>query len=130
MYTHARQFPHLAGLDDARIREVVIRGMGRRPGLVCIHRLFRAAVMIGMVLATALLARLSSLELGMILLLVGAVATAIVLSWNLVWVHTILYRVTLEEVGPAYLALQRTRPLAAVSGTIDGGYSAGRRTRR
>ena len=130
MYTHARQFPHLAGLDDARIREVVLRGRGRRPGLVRIHRLFRAAVMIGMVLATALLARLSSLELGMILLLVGAVATAIVLSWNLVWVHTILYRVTLEEVGPAYLALQRTRPLAAVSGKIDGGYSAGRRTRR
>jgi hypothetical protein len=99
MYTHARQFPHLAGLDDARIREVVIRGMGRRPDLVRIHRLRNAAVVIGMVIATALLARLSSLELGMILVLVGAAATAIVLSWNLVWVNTVLYRVTLEEVG-------------------------------
>jgi hypothetical protein len=129
MYTRQAD-SHLAGLDDARIREVVICGMRRRPGLVRIHRLFRAAVMIGMVLATALLARLSSLEPGMILLLVGAVATATVLSWSLVWVHTILYRVTLEEVGPAYLALPWTRPLAAVSGRIDSGNSAGRRTRR
>jgi hypothetical protein len=99
MYTHARQFPHLAGLGDARIREVVIRGMGRRPGLVRIHRLRNAAVVTGMVLATALLARLSSLNLGMILGLVAAVATAIVLSWNLLWVNTVLYGVTLEEVG-------------------------------
>jgi hypothetical protein len=99
MYTHARQFPHLAGLNDARIREVVSRGMGRRPDLVRIHKLGRAAIMIGMIVATALLARLSSLELGMILLLAGAVATAIVLAWNLVWVNTVLYRATLDEVG-------------------------------
>jgi hypothetical protein len=98
-YAHARQFPHLAGLDDARIREVVIRGMGRRPGLVRVHKLRNAAVVIGMLLATALLARLSSLNLGMIMGLVGAVATAFILCWNLVWVNTVLYRVTLEEVG-------------------------------
>ena len=98
MYTHARQFPHLEGMDDARIRQVVGRAMSRRPGLVRMQRRRSAAIMIGMVLATTLLARLSSLNLGLILCLVGGAGTVLTLCWNLVWVNTVLYRVTREEI--------------------------------
>lgn len=98
MYIHVRQFPHLAGMDDARIRELVVRGMGRRPGLVRIHRLRGAAIMIGMVVAAALLSRYSPRGLGLIFVLVGGAATALVLCWNLAWVNMVLYRVTRDEV--------------------------------
>lgn len=98
MYTHARQFPHLMGMDDARIREVVDRGMGRRPVLVRIHRLRNAAVIFGMILTIILLARYSSLKIGLIFTIVGGIGTVFVLCWNLVWVNTVLFRVTRDEV--------------------------------
>jgi hypothetical protein len=98
MYTHARQFPHLAGLDDVRVREIAARGMSRRPDLVRIHRLRSVALMTGMIAAMALLSYFSSLKLGLILMLVGGIATAFLLCWNLVWVNTVLYRVTRDEI--------------------------------
>jgi hypothetical protein len=72
--------------------------MSRHPNLVRIHRLRSAAIMPGMIVAAALLSCVSSLNLGLILMLVGGVATALVLCWNLVWVNTVLYRVTRDEI--------------------------------
>jgi hypothetical protein len=99
MYTHARQFPHLADMSDAQIREIVRRGMGRRLGLARMMRLRNSVAMIGMVLAAAGLARFSAIDLGLIFMLVGGIATAVILAWNLVWVNTVLFHLTREEVG-------------------------------
>jgi len=60
---------------------------------------FRNAIgMIAMLLAAVVLARVSALSLGVILILVGAVFTGVLLLWNLFWVNTVLYRLTREEV--------------------------------
>ena len=101
MYTHARQFPHLAGMSDQEIRDLARRGMSRRPRLVTIMRLRNAIILLGMAIAAALLARYTSYQLGTIFILVGGVSTCVLLLWNVVWVNTVLYRVTRDEIERA-----------------------------
>jgi hypothetical protein len=66
-------------------------------------RLRAAGLILGLILAVCMLARYSSLGSGLILVLVGGVGSAFVLCWNLVWINTVMYRATREEV-------QRSRP--------------------
>jgi hypothetical protein len=105
VYTHARQFPHLAGMADADIRELARRAMGRRPDLARIMRLRNVAVVGGMVAAAALLGRGGGpgvggamQRVGGAMMVAGACATAALLLWNLVWVNTVLFRLTRDEV--------------------------------
>ena len=105
LYTHARQFPHLAGRSDPAIRTLARRAMARRPWVVWVVRLRNAAVVAGMIAAMMLLGWsgrpgvggvMQGFELAM--MTVGAGATAFVLFWNVVWINTVLYRVTQDEV--------------------------------
>lgn len=105
LYMHARQFPHLAGLSDAHIRAVARRAMSRRPDLRRLVRVRNAVVLAGMVAAMLLLGRGSEpgvggamQGVGFAMMLAGAGATAVVLVWNLVWVNTVLYQLTRDEV--------------------------------
>jgi len=101
MYTHARQFAHLAGKSDEDIRVLVRHALTGRPNLSRVLRV-RNRIVYGGMLASAILARqLTSLDLGIILLAIGCAATAFVICWNLVWVNTVLYRITQPESLPA-----------------------------
>jgi hypothetical protein len=82
MYTHARQFPHLAGRSDTEIIELARRGMIRRPHLIRIMRIRNATILIGIVVAAALLARFSRLQIGVILMMVGGISSAFIVLWN------------------------------------------------
>ncbi len=50
-----------------------------------------------MMLTVGVLARSTDWQLGSIFVIVGAVSTAVVLLWNIVWVNTVLFRITREE---------------------------------
>ena len=96
MYTHARQFPHLAGQDDGAIRSLARRGLDRRPVLRWVLRGRIVAA-----LGAALLAVAGSEAVGPRAMMVGGgTALAVLLGWNLVWVNTVLFRVTRAEVSP------------------------------
>ncbi len=111
LFTHARQFPHLAGRGDGEIRGLVRRGMDRCPALRRVLRLRNVAV-----LSTLGIAVLYALprspqvgdavqpgdalrDIGRLLMICGGAATAIVLLWNLIWVNTVLFRLTQIEAG-------------------------------
>jgi hypothetical protein len=108
LYTHARQFPHLMGRSDPDIRALARRAVLRRPRLVRVVRLWNVAVVAGMVATAAVLGRVgrdggpgvggAMLGVGFAVMAAGAGATAVILLWNLVWVNTVLYRVTRDEV--------------------------------
>ena len=105
VYTHARQFPHLVGMADADIRELARRAMARRPDLVRVVRLRNAVVFVCMVAAAAMLGRgggpgvgKAMQAAGRAMMIAGAVATVTLLLWNLVWVNTVLFRLTRDEV--------------------------------
>jgi hypothetical protein len=101
MYTHARQFPHLRDLDDAAIRDVARRAMHRRPHLIRILKVRRTAVLVGMVASIALLTWLTELKFGASMMVVGAAFSLFVLVWNLIWVNSVLFRITQEDVKQA-----------------------------
>ena len=106
MYLHARQFPHLAGMQDSEIRTIARRAMSRHPNLIRIMRFRNLAVLVGMFLAIAIIAGStgdaftgdSLVRVGFSLMIVGAVFTLLLLVWNLVWVNTVIFRITREEV--------------------------------
>ena len=98
VYTHARQFPHLAGKSDAEIRLLVHKGMLNRPGLARTMRIRNLAVLCSMLIAGIFLGRLTSLGAGAIMMVVGGVATAFALCWNLVWVNTVVYKLSQQEI--------------------------------
>jgi hypothetical protein len=105
LYVHARQFPHLAGRSDPAIRTLARRAMARRPWMLWVLRLRNVSVFAGMIAAIMLL-RWSGRPggggvmqgFGFAMMAAGAGATAFVLFWNLVWINTVLYRVTQDEV--------------------------------
>jgi hypothetical protein len=94
MYTHARQFPHLAGKTDDEIRSLVRNALTSRPNLLRIMRIRNRAVLGGMLVGAIALKELASLELGTALMIVGGTATAFLICWNLAWVNTVLFRIT------------------------------------
>jgi len=96
MYTHARQFPHLAGMSDPDIRELARRAMSRRPNLIRIWRIRTVVVLIAMA-AGAVAMKWAGMRLGTALMVAGGTATAALVAWNAVWLNTILFRVTNEE---------------------------------
>src|SRR5262245_13856897 len=97
MYTHARQFPHVAGLRDDKIRGVARRAMQRHPHYRRTIRARNIVVLLAMALGTGLLNAIAGMQVGLALMIVGAAATVFVLVWNLVWVNTVLFRITQEE---------------------------------
>ena len=99
MYFHARQFPHFNGRSDEEIRAVARRAMQRHPRTIRLMNVRNAAVLLGMPAAAFLLRWLTSWNTGIVLMIVGGIATAAVLLWNLVWVNTVLFRLTQEEVA-------------------------------
>lgn len=97
-YTHARQFPHLSSMDDAAIRVLARRGMTRRPGLIAVMKFRNVVVFSAMIAAAATLERTTSLGLGGALMVAGGGATPCLLCWNLVWVNTVIFALTKDEV--------------------------------
>lgn len=51
----------------------------------------------GMIGAIGGLIQLSGWSVGLAMMAVGAVAMILVLSWNLVWVNTVLFQITLDD---------------------------------
>jgi hypothetical protein len=98
MYTRARQFPHLSGLSDVEIRRIAVRAMQRHPRYVAIMRTRNIVVSLGAGIAVGLLMALNLASLGAALMIVGAISSAFVLLWNLVWINTVIYRITREEI--------------------------------
>jgi hypothetical protein len=97
MYTHARQFPHLAGMTDSDVRELVRRAMRRRPRSIRALRVRNAIIYAGMVAAAGFLAPRAGMGVGAALIVVGTAGTLAIIAWNLFWVNTVLFRVTKEE---------------------------------
>ena len=97
MYTHARQFPHLAGLTDDEIRLVARRAMSRHAHYVTIMRCRNAAVLLGMSAVIMLLVSRFGMRLGLAMMIGGGAATVLLLLWNVVWVNTVLFRITRAE---------------------------------
>ena len=110
IYTHARQFPHLAGKPDSEIRCIARAGLQQHPRLLLTMRLRNMLIVSGMAIGGVFLARSATLSLGAILMLVGGVGTAIILCWNLVWVNTVLFRVTQSVGPPGSPAIQADQP--------------------
>jgi len=108
MYTHARQFPHLSGMSDADIRLLARRAMARRPAWSVLFRCRNIAIVVIMIGIATLLISLAGWRLGESLMLAGAVGIAMVLCWNIVWVNTVLYQLTKQE-----LALDRPKDAVA-----------------
>lgn len=100
MYTHAREFPHLAGKSDDEIRAIARQAMARNPHLRSIARWRNRVVFSGMGIAILVLVLVGEWRLGQSMLVVGGVATVFVLLWNVVWVNTVLFRITRDEVIP------------------------------
>jgi hypothetical protein len=100
MYTHARQFPHLAGKSDDEIRAIARRAMARNPRLRSIAVWRNRVVFSGMAAAIILLVLGAGWKLSRSMMWTGGVATALVLIWNVVWVNTVLFRITKEELSP------------------------------
>jgi hypothetical protein len=98
IYVHARQFPHLAGKAEREIRILARRAMDKHPRLIRTMRLRNAAIMLGMTIAGVLLGRRSDLTIGAILVLLGAVGSVVILCWNLVWLNTVVYKLTAREI--------------------------------
>lgn len=98
MYMHARQFPHLQGKTDQEIRLIVFQGLEKRPKYRSLMRARNVIVILVMVIGPAALVS-GGLKLGLSMMIVGGLATALVLVWNLVWLNTILFRLTEEELG-------------------------------
>ena len=102
MYTHARQFPHLAGMSDTEIRQLAGRALGRRPNLIRIKRI-RDAVVIGAMTLGAIEMKKSGMGLGPALMIaggiggIGGIATLVLVAWNVVWLNTVLFRLTKDE---------------------------------
>ncbi len=101
IYTHARQFPHLAGKTDPEIRVLARRAMGKHPALILVKRLRDVAIILAMIIANTLLRRFSGLHIGAILMLIGGVGSAVIICWNLVWLNRVMYRLTKREVAEA-----------------------------
>jgi len=49
-------------------------------------------------ISVAILALFSELRFGLILMIVGGLATAAIMVWNLVWLNTVVFRLTKEEI--------------------------------
>jgi hypothetical protein len=107
MYTHARQFPHLAGMQDAEIRAIASRAMSRYPHLLRVMKIRNRVVLVGLPVAIAAIAVFSDLRWNsgplvrwsIALMAVGGSFSAFLLAWNLIWVNTVIFRITREEVA-------------------------------
>lgn len=107
MYTHARQFPHLAGMKDSEIRAIASRAMNRHPRLLRVMKIRNRVVLLGLFVAMAAIAGFSDLRWNngsltrssIALMAVGGAFSAILLVWNLIWVNTVIFRITREEVS-------------------------------
>lgn len=97
MYTHARQFPHFTGMSDVEIRTIARRAMANHPGLIRVMRFRNLGTMLAMIVATAVLTLWAALDMGIALMIVGGVATLLVLAWNVIWINTVMFRITREE---------------------------------
>jgi hypothetical protein len=92
-------------MADADIRVLARRAMARRPDLVRVVRLRNAIVFVGIVAVAALLGRGGGPGIGgamraagKAMMVAGLGGTAALLVWNLVWVNTVLFRLTRDEV--------------------------------
>ena len=98
MYTHARQFPHFAGMSDAEIRAIAKRAVAKNPGCRFLRKLqiLIAAILLS---GTIGLSLMFGAEIGIAFVLAGFFSTIFIVGWNFVWVNTTLFRITREEVG-------------------------------
>jgi hypothetical protein len=98
MYTHAREFPHLRGKSDAEIVAIFRRGLDKHPKY---RKLMRARNVIVIFLLAPIgvagLILLGGFTLGYALIAVGLALTLFVLVWNVVWVNTVVFKLTEEE---------------------------------
>jgi hypothetical protein len=99
MYTHAREYPHLAGKTDDEIRAIARQGMDGKPQLRTIMRTRNLAVFSAMGVSIIALMIAGGWSLGQSMLVAGGVATAFLLIWNVVWVNTVLFQITKDAVN-------------------------------
>jgi len=99
--SHARQSPHLSGMSDPEIRTLAQRAMSQHPRTRLIRRVRNIAVLLGMLAGYLILTWRFDVDYdpGSAMMIVGGVGTIFVLIWNLVWVNTVLFRLTRLEVG-------------------------------
>jgi hypothetical protein len=99
MYTHARQFPHFAGMTDDQIRAVAKKSVAKAPRYSTLARL-RIAIWLAIVVGVAATSYLVGIELGIGIILAAAVGFVFAMTWNLVWINTTLFRITFDEMRP------------------------------
>jgi len=93
MYTHARQFPHFAGMTDEQIVAVVRRAYAKHSRFIAVRR----ASIVGGVTVSIILLMAVGLRAAHAMEISAAIGAAIFLLWNLVFVNTSLFRLTSEE---------------------------------
>jgi hypothetical protein len=93
VFTHCRQFPHLAGLSDDEIRQRVRDSLAQRPRLIALRRMRNVAVILLMALVQFAAYRGEG-TLGLSLMIAGAAGTGFVLVSNLIWINSVLFRIT------------------------------------
>jgi len=86
-------------MGDEQIRALTRQAMAKRPNYARVMRARNAAVILGMLLGPMILIQIANLRLGTALVIAGAVGTLVLLLWNMIWVNTVLFRITREEVG-------------------------------
>jgi len=96
MYTHARQFPHFAGMGDDQIRAVAKRAVAKHPRYLTLRQIQKVVTAI-VVVATLVSAVLAGAGVGLGLMCAGALGTLAIVIWNAIWVNTALYRITHDE---------------------------------
>src|SRR4051812_45689886 len=107
MYTHARQFPHLSGLSDDEIRAIAGRAFVRHPYYARLRRVRNRLLIVAIGVTVAAWVYWSGerrigelmMTVGTGMMAAGGAAFVFVLVWNLIWVNTVLYRLTDEEVS-------------------------------
>lgn len=104
MYTHCRQFPHFVHMSDDDIRASVRESLLKRPKYLRLMKYRNIAILTALVLAVVLPVLVAQAKLGLFLtalgrslVITGAVSTAVILCWNVVWVNKVLFRITQED---------------------------------
>ena len=98
MYTHARQFPHLAGRSDDEIRAVARRAYAREPRWARLMRMRNVVLLVAMFSAILGMSR-TGFDPGLSMMLGGGVATMLILLWNVIWVNKVLFLLTNDQVA-------------------------------
>jgi hypothetical protein len=99
MYTHARQFPHLAGRSNEEVVAIYRRALKKRPKYWSLWILHYVVIFFAIVpLEIVALQKLAGIRLNNAYIIAGVSILLMGFSWNAVWVNTVAFKITKEEV--------------------------------